>query len=137
MIRAMTFAGRAVLAALPFAIVLVLSGCGVPGSTYADLQGDREARDELPRLSDDAYEAVDVESSRFVGEHEGASLWLAEGSEVSHICLVVVPESGAWSVGCGVGAVRSDGAGGSFGVIADGQLAPKGATAISENVYAG
>nr|WP_314842295.1 hypothetical protein [uncultured Microbacterium sp.] len=60
-------------AALSLSAAIALTGCS-GGQSYSDLSGERETEDELPGLPDYAYESVDTGSSRFVGEHEGASL---------------------------------------------------------------
>lgn len=131
----MRFSRRAA-AAVPLAAVLALSGCVSDLETYADLQRDREPADELPGLPENPYESVDESSSRYIGEHDGRSLWIAEGVDDAMMCLVVVTDAADWIVGCGDGAPRVSGATGTFGVVADGVPAPGGATMISENVYA-
>lgn len=103
---------------------------------FTDLQGDRASGDELPVLTDYAYDAVDASTSRFVADHEGASIWLAEGLEGTTVCLIVDAGADAWVVGCGGAPTRVGGLTGSFEVVPDGAPAPEGATQISENVYA-
>lgn len=133
----MRFSRRvAAAAAVPLAAALALSGCASDLETYSDLQRDRRPADELPLLPDNPYEGVEESSSRYVGEHDGFALWIAEGSEADMKCLIVVLDSDEWRVGCGDGSTRFSGAAGAFGVVADGAPAPDGATMISENVYA-
>lgn len=103
---------------------------------YADLQGDRETRDELPQLADYAYDDLDVSSSRFVGEHDGTSLWLAQDLDNSTVCLVADAGDDEWIVGCGGGSTNIGGIAGLFEVVPDSVPAPEGAMQVSENVYA-
>ena len=129
------FRPRSVVAgALALASVVVLSGCGSSGELFSDLGGDRQDRDELPALADHAYDNVDVSTSRFVGEHDGASVWLARALDGSRVCLIADAGDEAWVVGCGVGKVS--GIAGSFEVQPDGMATPEGAERLSENVYA-
>lgn len=132
----LSFDRRVAVCALAVVSGLLLTGCAAQQGTLTDLQRDHESGDELPQLDDHAYEAVDVESSRFVGEHEGTSLWLAEGREASAVCLVADPGDADWVVGCGGLPIGVDGLAGHFEVVPDGAPAPEGVTQISENVYA-
>lgn len=120
--------------ALALASIILLVGCSAPQGAFTDLQGKRDIRDELPQLGDGAYDNVDVETSRLVGEHEGTLLWLAEGLDDSAVCLVA-DAGDDWIVGCGRAAVKVGGAAGSFEVVPDGAIAPESATQVSENVY--
>lgn len=126
----------AALASLALASIVLLSGCMASQDAYADLQGDRESHDELPRLADYAYDNVDVSTSRFVGEYDGTSLWLARGLEDSSICIVAAAADDAWFAGCGGATTKIGGIAGTFEVIPDGARGPEGATRVSENVYA-
>ena len=122
--------------ALVLASITLLSGCSTDLVGFSDLQGERESRDELPELTDYAYDDVDVSTSRYVGEHAGTSLWLARGLENSTVCLVADAGEDEWVVGCGGGTVGVDGLAGKYQVVVDGVQAPEGAVKISENVYA-
>lgn len=118
--------------------VLTLSGCSTAADNFSDLQTEREPEDELPVLSgEDVRDTVDVSTSRYVGEYQGTSLWIAEGIQDSSICLIPVRGTSEWVVACGGNAgVGSRGPTGSFTVIPDGVPVPENATKVSENVYA-
>ena len=109
----------------------MLTGC-VQYTTYADLEGERDAADHLPELEEYAYDSLDALTSRFVGEHNGTSLWLAKGEEANSACLVA-QRGDDWIIGCGGG---MSGGPGSFEIYPDGAVVPEGATQVSENVYA-
>ena len=121
------------------ACALTLSGCATSTDGFGDLQTQRGSEDELPALAEsDAFDNVDISTSRYVGEHDGASLWIAEGVVDAQICLVAVAGESEWGVSCGGAAgVITTGVTGTFMVIPDGVPAPENATKISENVYAG
>ncbi|PKI92228.1 hypothetical protein CW368_05210 [Actinomycetales bacterium SN12] len=122
--------------ALTLASIVILCVCTAQPGGFADLGGERDARDELPQLADYAYDSVDRSTSRYVGEHDGASLWLANGRERSAVCLVADAGERGWIVGCGGGGTRIGGTTGSYEVVEDAAAAPKGAVKISQNVYA-
>lgn len=123
--------------ALIAATLVTLTACVGQQGPFADLDTDREADDTLPQLENHAYEHVDVASSRFVGEHEGTSLWLAHDVEGSGACLIADAGEGEWNVGCGGDTgLTVDGMAGLFAVVPNNATAPEGATQISENVYA-
>ncbi|MGJ0390355.1 hypothetical protein [Microbacterium sp. CGR1] len=123
-----------------FALALIsltaLTGCSFTSTTLAVFETEREAEDELPPLEDDSYGAVDVESSHYVGEYEGVSLWVTKGSD-SPVCIVAItdPEDD-WMVGCGGLPTRISGSGHTFEFRADDWPAPEGMTRVSDNVYA-
>jgi len=124
--------------ALAVAAIALLASCVSQQDGFADLEGNREAIDELPQLEDYAYDSVDTSSSRYVGEHDETSLWLARGLAGATVCLVADAGEGAWGVACGGGTgFQTGGVAGSFEVVPDGGAAPEGATQVSENVYAG
>ncbi|WP_447911785.1 hypothetical protein [Microbacterium phyllosphaerae] len=129
---------RSSLAACASALIILaaLTGCSFSPTNLAVLETDRVAEDELPPLEDDSYEPVDVDSSHYVGEHEGVSLWIAKGTD-SPACIVAIadPEDD-WVVGCGGLPTRISGSGHTFEVRADDSPAPEGMTRISDNVYA-
>ncbi len=135
-IRDMTWARRTFAATLALAAGVSLAGCAAPGGGYADLARDREQRDELPGVAAAADEAIDASSSRYVGAHEGASLWLAQGRDPGSICLVVDAGPERNQSACSSGGVSVRGSAGRFAVIPDGEPAPEGGTRISANVFA-
>ncbi|MGO1840263.1 MAG: hypothetical protein ACTH0E_12195 [Candidatus Microbacterium stercoravium] len=123
--------------ALIAAALVLLTACSGHQSAFVDLDGEREAADELPQREDYAYENVDVDSSRFVGDHEGTSLWLAQDIRGSGVCLIADASGSDWGVACGgATGLELDGVVGTFHVVPDAAAPPEGATQISENVYA-
>lgn len=134
--NAMSHPRYAAAAALALASIVLLSGCTAPQDAFTDLRGDRESRDELPQLAEYAYDDVEVSTSRFVGEHDGTSLWLALGLEDSGICIVADAGEDSWVVGCGGETIKIGGMAGTYEVLPDAATAPEGATKVSENVYA-
>lgn len=135
-INAMSHLRHAAAVALALASIAFLSGCVAEQSAFTDLRSDREAHDELPQLADYAYGEVDVSTSRFVGEHDGTSVWLAEGLDGYRVCIVADAGDDGWIVGCGGGTTKISGLAGTFEVVPDHAPAPEGATQLSENVYA-
>ena len=127
---------RLAVLALGLAAITTLTGCSISSTNLAVLETDPVAEDELPPLEDDSYRAVDVDSSRYVGEHEGVSLWVAKGTD-SPACIVAItdPEDD-WVVGCGGLPTRISGSGHTFEIRADDSPAPEGMTRVSDNVYA-
>lgn len=72
--------------------------------SYIDaFEREPQAADQLPvELPDYAREDLKNNTSRLIGEHEGATIYLAEGSrERSPVCVVVWATPQAWVVGCG------------------------------------
>lgn len=117
--------------------IFALSGCTTSVGEFSDLQTERESQDELPTLEKYAYESVDPSTSRYVGEHDGTELWIAEGTEDSSACLIADAGADSWIVSCGGrSGVETGGIAGHFMVLPDGAFAPDNATKISENVYA-
>lgn len=71
---------------------------------YIDaFEREPQAADRLPaELPDYAMEELKVDTSRFIGEHEEAAIYLVEGSqERAPVCVVVWGTPQAWVVGCG------------------------------------
>lgn len=122
--------------ALAIASVALLSGCTGQAEGFSDLEGERNASDELPQLTDGAYDEIEVSTSHYLGTHEGTSLWLARGLEAVPVCIVAYAGEGAWQVGCGGAPTTISGAAGTYEVVSDGANAPSGAVKVSENVYA-
>ncbi len=133
---------RAAAAAVSICAASVLAGCAATDSPYAVLERDPGPSDALPAaLPEYATEQIRLGSQRFVGEHEGTSLWLARGAGEEapglEVCLLAYPDDKNWALGCGgVGELTLGGAAGSFTVVPDGQTPAGGLTAISPNVYA-
>lgn len=128
---------RNIILAFAGLAALTLAGCGASSGGYSDLERDREPGDELPVIGSqpDLYDDVDEESSRLVGEHEGADVWLMKSdSESSAHCLLVYDEPD-FVMGCGslVSVYGADF--GTFSLNRDGEPIPEGAVAISENVH--
>ncbi|KQR39681.1 hypothetical protein ASF80_09895 [Microbacterium sp. Leaf159] len=113
-----------------------LTGCSFTSTTLAVFETDRVAEDELPPLEEDSYSPVDVESSRYVGEYEGVSLWIAKGTDSSTCLVAITDPEDDWGIGCGGLPTRISGSGHTFEVRADDWPAPEGMTRVSDNVYA-
>lgn len=126
-----------------FAILLaassaaVLSGCAASGASYAVLDRDAQAGDEIQvDLPAYAGDEADLSTSRYVGEHDGTSLWLMRGTDDSRVCLLAYAEDEKWVIGCGgETGLGVGGVAGRFDVVPDGVPGPDGATQLSENVY--
>lgn len=117
---------------------LALTSCAASGPTYAALERDAQAVDELPdALTPDAGDHADLATARFAGEHDGTSLWLTRGNDSSAVCLLAYQDESTWLLGCGGqnGPVGINGIVGAFMTVPDGVPGPDGATKISENVY--
>lgn len=120
-------------------VLLGAAGCTSTGSSYADLSGDPGPGDALPAslTSGEFGGELDLNSARSVGEHNGAQLWLVEGSERNQICLVAYVDGGGYSSCAAAGALLEMGLPASeFLVAPDTAGTPEGAVAISSNVYA-
>lgn len=123
-------------AALALVSVSVLTGCSFVTSDLAVLDSERVDADELPALEDYSYDRVDESTSRFVGEHDDISLWVARGAD-SQACLVAAgAEEDDWLVACGGLPIRMGGLDHTFQLLPDGAPAPEGSTRVSDNVYA-
>lgn len=118
--------------------ILVFSGCSASvKDDFTDLRKPHTSQDKLPALDEDPIETINFSTARYVGEHEGTSLWIAEGIEASSVCLVALFGDSEGSIACGgTSGVASQGPAGSFAVIPDGVPVPDNAMKISENVYA-
>ncbi|MCE0488426.1 hypothetical protein [Ornithinimicrobium sediminis] len=116
-------------------LAAVLASCASSGG-FSDLDRDREPKDSVPEVVafPDDVEVV-PDSSRSVGEYEGAELWLTR-TEDDGVCLLVYPDDVDWVVGCSdIPPLTVRGPAGGFTVVSDGQDPPENATTISENVY--
>lgn len=121
--------------------MLVLTGCAADSDGYTDLERDRTSDDHVPQEIIDAFsEAFEAnfESARFVGEDDGASLWLMNGERPENICLLMwaSPEDGI--IGCGMkGAEFTSGNGSrTYQVVPNGWVTDaEHVTPISSNVY--
>ncbi len=117
----------------------LLTGCIASGFPYAVFEEEAQPADELPsELPAYAGDGADLETARFVGEHDDSSLWLMRGAEKTDICILAWQDEAAWVLGCGLasGPVGIGGMAGEFTVLPDGMPAPEGTTQVSENVYA-
>lgn len=115
---------------------LALTGCTAPGTDYAVLDGDAQARDEVPEsLPAYAWETADPATARFVGEHDRASLWLMRASDEDAVCLLAYGDASSWIIGCGGSQFGVGGGPGSFTVVPDGAPHPDGMTQLSDNVF--
>ncbi|MGC5172782.1 hypothetical protein ACPW96_16880 [Micromonospora sp. DT81.3] len=112
---------------------IVLVG-GVGGSGFALLDRDAESADALPAdLAGDAYDSVDTASARWVAEHDGDQLYLARGTEVGTVCLLVHRED--WVVGCGGPQLGVSNATRTYYVQPDADPDPVTGTKVTENVF--
>lgn len=91
-------------------------------------------------VTEDARANFDLDSMRWVGEHEGTDVWLGRGSKAGEICVLTYPSDGAWAGVCG-GERGEIGVSGPdqrlFTVVPDGGASPEGFVAVSRNVYVG
>ena len=78
-------------------------------------------------LSDHPYTGVEPDSSRYVGEHNGASLWLAKGTtSPAETCLIAYADPDTWHVVCGVSpGLGARGTAGGFVVVPDDAPVPE------------
>ncbi|MBF4459230.1 hypothetical protein [Pseudoclavibacter sp. VKM Ac-2867] len=104
--------------------------------TFADLTASPANTKDLPAdLPDSALDGADIESIRWVGEHEGTDVWLAapvDGSEFD-ACILAFPDAQNWTSGCGGGVSGPDQRW--YAIVPDGEAPPEDSTALSENVY--
>ncbi|MEL4317440.1 hypothetical protein WJX64_00330 [Leifsonia sp. YIM 134122] len=124
-------------AASLFAVV-TLSGCVDPGTSFAVFDREAVSTDAFPSdLPDYADDELVPASSRFVGEYDGDTLYLAQGKK-GEICLLIDPEDSVdWSLGCGGGtSINAGGPRGEYFVRPDSGTPPEGSVRISDNVYA-
>lgn len=129
---------RRLAAPLAFAAaMLALTGCTSSGG-YTDLEST-ETRALPDTVPEDTLANFDLDSMRWVAEHEGTEVWLARGSRPAEVCILFSPDDDAWATGCaGAGGQMTVSGPGPqrFVVVPDGQPGPEGFTAISHNVYA-
>lgn len=134
----MTGRRRAGLVAAVLLTGLALSGCSTPGNGYPILDREAQAVDKVPdTLPSYAGDNADLSTSRFVGEHDGTSLWLMKGTDATTVCLLAYPDAEGWVIGCGDMASQT-GVGGpemQFLYQPDFAPAPEDSIEISENVY--
>lgn len=133
----MTPRGRFVAALALAAAALALAGC-TSTARYTDLEST-ETRALPATVPEDTLADFDLDSMRWVAEHEGTEVWLARGSRPAEVCILFSVGDDAWATGCAEagGQMTVSGRGPQrFVVIPDGQPAPEGFVAISHNVYA-
>jgi hypothetical protein len=117
---------------------IAAAGCSSPVPSYGDLDREPTTDHPLPAdISDDRLEGVDRDSIRWVGRYNGTDLWLAAGENNYDACLVTYTDSTNGLVACGGGLMQSTtSAGLEFAVVPDGNPAPAGFEAVSQNVFA-
>ncbi|MGK3950967.1 hypothetical protein ACLKM7_01445 [Microbacterium sp. I2] len=128
------------LATVPVAVAclaVLLGGCAGSGASYAALDRDIQASDELPELVAEGSTDIDADSARYVGEHEGVEFWVARMDEPDSVCLVVYPNDTDWVAGCGAygGKLGVGGPSGDYLLVPDGLPAPEDTTKLTDNVY--
>jgi hypothetical protein len=102
-----TKSNRIVAVAAGLLAVLALTGCTFPAEDeLPTLEREATAQDELPAmvaddLRDHSDPAIDVASVRRAGEHAGYSVYLAQSTDESENCLLIVKSGTEWSMGCG------------------------------------
>jgi hypothetical protein len=118
-------------------LAALLAGCSSSGATYSALDRDAESADELPGVVLEGGGDIDVDTARFVGEHDGVSLWLALAERPDTVCLVVYPNDQDWVTGCGAegGPIGVGGPAGDYVLIPDGAPAPEDSSQLTDNVY--
>jgi hypothetical protein len=119
-------------------VLLATAGCTSPTPALSDLDGDQTTDHPIPaEVSDEALADADLDTIRWVGEHEGTNLWLAAGKDNFDTCLLIYPDGTDWLIACGGGLMQSTtGAGLTFAVVPDGETAPADFGAVSQNVFA-
>lgn len=126
MIRALS-AGVVVVAAL------TLPGC-LATPVYSDLDGPATAEDALPAAVEvDPDGPLEVDSVRYVGEHDGTSFYLGVARTGGHCVTVYRPAGQDWVTGCGVD-VTVSGAGVRAAVAPDGARVPENWIRIGNNI---
>lgn len=130
MSRSTGITGSALVAALAVGGMLSLAGCSA--GDLPEFQREQTEADRVTAEADDM--AIDMDSSRFVGEAGQYGIYLARPSDAPGLCLVaVVTSDDEWiSTGCGgsdgVAITLPDGT-----TIGAGSLAAEG-THLSESV---
>lgn len=113
-------------------------GCACAGDDYAVLERPAQAADALPTgLSYDDLSSVVADSARFVGEHDGVSVWLARSTESpAGVCLLAHESDRESIVGCGGDGIRVSFSGRTFEAVSDAAPTPDAPVRVSANVYA-
>jgi len=78
--------------------VMMLTGC--TASTLPEFDAEQTDRDVIPEGP--AQPEIDLDSTRYVGEVEGAQLYLAHGGN-DGICLIHIRDQEWEQTGCGAG----------------------------------
>jgi hypothetical protein len=128
------------LTTLPVAtacLAVLLAGCASNGASYAALERDVQASDELPESVAAGTTDIDEDSARYSGEHDGVEFWLARMATPESVCLVVYPNDTEWVTGCGAygSQLTVGGPSGDYVLVPDGLPAPENTTKLTENVY--
>lgn len=118
-------------------LIFVTAGCAPASPGLADLDQAPTVDHPLPAgLPPYATEDLDLESVRWVGEHDDADLWLASHRDEDSWCVIAYPDADDWVVGCGGGVTRASGPDGTtYSIVPDGMSAPNGSIAVSENLF--
>jgi hypothetical protein len=118
-------------------LAALLVGCSPSGATHSVLDRAAEPADEPPSVVAESSEDIAADSARFVGEHNGAGLWLARSTTENGICLIVHSNARGWVTGCtdGGGQLGVSGPAGAFVVLPDGSPTPDGTSQLTENVF--
>lgn len=85
------------IAVLVLSSILVLAGCSP--TTLPEFESPQTDRDVI---ADAASQDIDLESTRFVGEVEGADVYLARGTNDT-LCLIQIRDGDWEQMGCGAG----------------------------------
>ncbi|ACZ20289.1 hypothetical protein Sked_03210 [Sanguibacter keddieii DSM 10542] len=116
-----------------------LAACSGSEPAYADLDAAQGVTRELPPVVSDSDDDAAAAGYRWVAEHDGVQLWIGAVEEDDMVCLAAYASDTEWVHACGgTGATPPQFGGrgvGTFFVVADGQDAPSGTVALSENVF--
>lgn len=128
------------LPALAISIVALVgaTACSHQVDNYSDLSEDSDNEKPLPdTIREEASVSLDLDSARWVGEHEGTELWLGLEADDMGICLVVYPDDERWVSGCSTAGevIVSNGDGWDYRAHPDNADLPEGAIQVSRNVF--
>lgn len=125
------------LPALAIAITVLVgtSACSSQAEKYTDLTEESASEKPLPEAVRTG--SIDLESTRWVGEHEGTELWLGLAADEAGMCLAIYPDPERWVTGCSSGdeVNVSNGDGWDYRVRPDNIELPDGAVPVSHNVF--
>ncbi|WP_404433886.1 hypothetical protein LG299_05100 [Microbacterium lacus] len=117
-------------------LAALLAGCSSSGTNYSALDQQVKPGDELPRAIDNGGDEIAADTARFVGEHDGVSLWLARAERPDIVCLIVYANDQDWVTGCGAegGPIGVGGPSGGYVLSPDGAPTPDGSRQLTDNV---